>query len=810
LRSFGGFKPETLARFNLFLAALAVKSGLVLEGAKVQDVVKVLSSDGLATSVLVDRVPMDGSAKENLGKVAELPEMLRARGVYWLHTRTPSGELARVVYEALVLDGPAATGAARVGVSLALVHRISHALPEAQAVQLIKPLWRLASAPSDPYSPAGHRAGASTALAGLIAARRDIRPAIVDLAANRSPRERVLILDIIARSVRMMGRTSSEAFRDFVSSLKMTVPELDRFALNSDLRERTRPDVGLSIPTRRFAPHHALTALRTLLVLLPIVVLGLAFRYETDLDLEPLEELDGIPLEVGIALIALIATIQVFTVQFATARLPAAVARVIGEPWQLWGGYVSATALVVAIAVEPTSGQSELWVAVETLLLLGTLIWLGGTLSRTFRRTGTAEACRVYMRRHMHTWSRAGRRLGSFQVKAVELKRVVDPLPFAGGAGQREMLGYDLTRIEALCRGIFLPSPRHLSRLLKHSIFAGSGYLQLGSGFGLIVPQAERLAIVRVGEERLPKRLERRLARTLRPMPVKYIEDVSSDAITLAALALQVAASGDLRLAEEIAEDAAQVVVSHLGEAQRARVRAAIRRGLDLEDGATVYPVTPVLLDTFAYLVRRVVEREMLWGTADVIVRRCLSASAGDDRAATILVSLIGDAGQEFPMTAAAKWLRHAGISALQCDDASAFESAVRSLGRLADKVPGESKASRSLVSLCAASLRLGSDKFDVAWSEVVRWVQKHGNDRVAARACLQVGSSALECGGFRAVVVCATHAASDARYKILLDQTSLDRVPVEAAIAELSGIDLGDVPTNQLEHFRDLVSAIR
>lgn len=816
LRSLGRLDPRVVARGKPFIAALAVKSDPLIQETDVENLIEVLRSHEIATSVLVDRAPLDGSVKEDFRKVAALPGSLRPRGVQWLSSRTPLGELARVVYEALVLDGLAATGRARVEVSLTLVQRIAPALPEVQAAQLIKPLWRLASAPSDPYSPEGHRAGASTALARLIATRRDIRPAVVELLTNRTPRERALILDIVARSVRMMGRTSPDAFRELVPSLKMTSSELDRFSQMSDLRERTMPDANHNGRERRYVPNRLRIALRVLYVLHPMAALGVAFWYVDRVQIvDPFDNFNvlslenGIPLEVGIALIALMATIHVFTVQFATARLPAAVARVAGEPWQLWVGYVSAAALVAAIVAYPGSSRSEYWVVVETLLLFDTLIWLGITLSRTFHRTGTAEACRVYMRRHMHSWRRAGRQLGSFQVRAIELKQVVDPLPFAGFVGQREVVGHDLTRIDALRRGIFLPTPRSLSKVLAHPIFAGPGYLQFGDTFGVIVAQAGKVAIVRAGERRLPARLERRLARVLRPIRAKYIEDVSSDAITLAALAFQIAEAGDLRLAEEIADNAAQIVVSHLGEVQRARVRSATLAGLDLEGSDIFYPVTPALRDTLEFLVQRVLEREGLWRSADVIVRRCLSASVRDDRASMILVSLIGDAGQEFPLSAAAEWLRRAGLSALQCDDDRAFEASVRSLGKLAGRFSGESRASRALVSLCAASLRLRPDGFDVSWSEIVQWLQGTA-DEVAARVSLQVGASALDCGGFRAVVVCARYASTDPRYDILLKQTSLERVPVEAALAELSGIDVGEVATDRLEHFRDVVSAVR
>ncbi|MBE1876108.1 hypothetical protein [Myceligenerans pegani] len=794
-------------------AFLAIKTTLAADGAKRRDLVEALESHKIGISILADRYPRDASIREVFEQVAALPEVLRPWGVRWIATRAPRGDLARVIYEALVLDGPAATGRVRVEASLALIRPIASVLPEAQAVRLIRPLWTLASAPSDPYSPSGHRSAASTALVGLLGVRRDIRPAIIDLVKSRPPRERPLILDLIARSVRTAGSEGSEAFREFVPLLGMTISETERFARIADLRERTKAEPRTNAQAHRFAPHRLRAIYRVLLIFHPVALLALAFHYPNlNSRLESLENFAGIPLEVGIALIAVMATIHVFTVQFATSRLPAAVARVTGEPWQLWGGYVSGAALVVATVVSQGVDGDRLWVAVEMLLLLDTLIWLGSALSRTFHRTGTAEACRVYMRRHMHNWRRAGRRLGVIQVRAAELKRAIDPLPFAGSGSAREIVGRDLIRIDASRRGIFLPVPRKISRILVNPIFAGPVYLQFSCGFGLIAAEAERLATVRIANGRLPARLEKRLAKVLRPTNASKIENVSSDAISLSALALRIADSGDLRLAEEVAENAAQVVVAHLGEAQQARARnsVGVRRNIDSEDSTeTVYPVTPALRDVLDFLVQRVAEREGVWKTADVVVRRCLSSSTRDDRAAMILVSLIGDSRHDFPASPASEWLRHAGLNALQHDDDFAFQAAVRALRQRAQLFTGESSASRALVSLCAASLRLGPDRFDTAWTEAMQWLRASSSE-VATRISLQVGASALDCGGFRAVVICAMQVVSDERFEILNNQTSYDRVFGEAALAELSAVDVGDTPTDRLEHFRDLVSAIR
>lgn len=811
LRIIGWLGPWIASHCVPLVAILAVKGHPEVEGSTVSDLAEVIRSHEIATDVLVYRFPSDSDAKKMLGQVADLPEILRVAGVLWLNARMSSSEIARVVFEVFVLDGIAASGDARVEVALALVRRGAPALPESQAIQLIMPLWRLASAPSDPYSPAGHRAGASTALMELIATRRDITESVVQFVAGRPIKDRSLALNIVARSVRAMGPTSSESFREFVRLLKLDGSELKRFSETSDLKTRTSPEAYQTNSVPSIASHHVTTIVRLLLVMHPVVIIGLALFFgERGVAFASVLDLDSVPLEIGVALIALIATIHVFTVQFASARLPAAVARVAGEPWQLWGGYISAISLVAAIILDRNPVESGFWAAVEVLLLLDFVGWLGSALSGTFHRTGAAEACRVYTRRHLSKWVRAGRRHGAFQARANELRRVVDPLPFAGTAGQRELLGFDLTRIEAAERGVFLPSPVRLSRFLAHSIFAGPGYLQFSSGFGLIVPQAGQLAIVRANDGRLPMHFERRLARVLQPISAKDIEDVSSDAIALAALALGISSSGDLRLAEEIAEDSAQIVVSHLLAVQHSRARAAALRLVDTEDGAVVYPVTPALRDILDFLIRRVLEQETLWRTADVVIKRCLSVSLRGDHAATILTSLIVSAGESFPPSPAAEWLRHAGINALRCDDDFAFESVTRRLREIATRFTGESNASRALVSLCAASLRLRPERFDGAWGEIVLWLQGVGIHETASRVSLQVGAAALDCGGYRAVAICARQAATDERYAALLEQTSLERVRAEASLAELSGLDVGDVPTDRMEQFRDFVSTIR
>jgi hypothetical protein len=210
----------------------------------------------------------------------------------------------------------------------------------------------------------------------------------------------------------------------------------------------------------------------------------------------------------------------------------------------------------------------------------------------------------------------------------------------------------------------------------------------------------------------------------------------------------------------------------------------------------------------FAFLVKHGSREPAVSPAASLIVERCISAASGDDQAAMMLSSLLSDAGELGNSKMAAAWLRISGISALRYKNGLAFEFIVRHLVRIAARSTEESDATRALASLCAASLRFDRDQFAVAWKGIESWLAHSRQVDVSARLAMQVGASALDCADFSALLICVNYAKQDDRLKSLRALTGLDRVLIEAKLAELSDVNIGRSSTTRLEQFRDFVVA--
>lgn len=821
LRSLGGLPvgtrqgAVTSRLFHGIVARLAVAAGW-FDRESLGVLLGALESHKIAFDVLTSSSVPSGTARSVLDQLSELPTPLRAYGAMWLRgQRSLEDELPLVVYTALALDGPASLGNARIDLVFSLMGPIAVGLTEPQAVGLVSPLWALASTPVDPYSPHTHRAGATGALVELAVARQEVLSHLLDRLPHFTGGQRQLALDILARSIRAKGQARGRAFMALVPRLGLSNSEWTRFCAIADARQRiSAPRASGRARVKGSRLRRAGTlAWRGLLVgIAPAVVMatwGLSRRTTLEVPFAPAA---AIPMEVGIALIALIATINVFTVQLSTTRLPGTVARVSGQPWQLAAAYAGALSVVALVILEPDP-VPEMFRLGEAVLVLSALGWLGGALVGMFRRTDPADACGAYVRRNIHRWNRTGRRFGRAQWTALQLSRAVDALPFTGGSVQREMISSDLVRFEAPQRGILLPSRRRLATALADAAFDGDGYLQFTAGFGILVSEGETIALLRQSDPRVAARLEKALRKALRPLPAEDVENVSTQAVTLAALALEIAGSGDTRLAEAVAGQASAIVASHLASVQRSRSRAAERargsvRDADRDEATAAFPIVPALKDLLRLLVAHLEGPSDVTEVAEGMLDRCLAAAGPGERVSLMLAGLIWDrraVGHE--PDRAPEWLRRAGVRALECGDDLAFQHIVRRLMEVAEvNIEGVRAAS----SLCAASVRLRPGQFEEAWGKVEEWAGRDNRrSGTLVSLALHVGASALDCGGFSAGLVCARALSTAEQRATLAGLTSLDNVFGQSVAAQLWHIDVGDVPTDQLEFFRDLVLAL-
>jgi hypothetical protein len=797
------------------VARLAVSARLIDEAEK-SSLFPALNSSDIAFDVLTARKSSSVSARPVLNDLALLPPALRKIGVKWLEDQSHlRDELPRTVYNGLV-DEPATAGTERLDFMLLLIQRIATGFSDPQAMGLLQSLWTLSSAMPNPYDRSSLNLSASNALIHLIATRPEVESKFIEDCKNYRGNDRRLALDLLARTVRRRGVASSKSFLKLNAAIDMSHHETDRFASIADVAQRTA--ARSSERTRR--PEGSLVGrsmsrlgVAVTIAYAPIAVV--AVLWATDLRSPLIDKLPfaEIPLEVSLALLALIATLNVFTVQLSTTRLPATVARVSGQPWQLAGAYSSAIVLVATTALAPED-PPPLWQLLEVALMVSSFAWLGGALARIFRRTDAAEACKDYVDRYIHRWNSAGKRFGTEQWRAAQLSRGIEALPFAN-IGSGEILGHDVVRIEAAARGLFVPNHRNLRRSLADGFFEHGGFLQFAVGFGRVVPMGDTVAWMRPpAGQRVQDRLFRRLTKGLRPRGASDVENVSTQAITLSSFALETAKLGDTRLAETIAEQASMIVSSHMSciRRQRAKLHGSIETPLQFdEQNALTYPVTPVLRDIISLVVARAGESERVGGVADILVARCLTATGPSEQTPIILASLLSSAGpNSLGPERFASWLRQAGIRALAMESDIGFGMATQELGKLASKGGQEAViALRSLAALSAASMRLRPSQFRISWSEVSDWTSSNLESIESVRVPLHVGSAAMESGSFTAALACVRSLRTPAQRLTLQKLTDHEHVFIEARLAEATGLYLSQVPTDALERFRDFAASV-
>ncbi|WP_143465981.1 hypothetical protein [Kribbella sp. ALI-6-A] len=643
---------------------------------------------------------------------------------------------------------------------------------------------------------------------------------LAEMCKSLSGTKRADALDLLARSVRSKGAESAGSFVDVSSRLSLTRQEFERFADVADSSRRTAPalsTIGSGRRTHSWTGFVA-TGVRLVAIVLPapaLVITAISEFRRSDWEWLKHVPLAAMPLEGAIAIVALIATINVFTVQLSTQRLPGSVSRVAGQPWQLAGAYAAALSLLFATVYTP-SPTPKTWACLQAILLLMSVGWMAGAMTRIFHRTDPAEACKSYVDRYIRAWIRASTKFGATQWRGARLWKDIESLPFTG-TGTRHMMGHDVMQIHAPTRGMLMPSRRRARKILSNDIFADGGYIQFGSSFGLLVSAGDTTAYVRPpASRRLPVALANDLRRWLKPAEAGAIEDVSTQAVTLASLALTSAGGGDIRLGEAIAEQASRIVADHIlrARSERARLRRKYNQDDDARFDATradLYPLSPVLRDILSLIVSATKNADEGVGkAADVLFNRCLAASGPEEQTPMMFVSILAGADiRQYKVERLTTWLRRAGVTALSLGQRDAFGLVVGKLREMAREPAFELLSVRSLAALGAACVRLDPQQFGTAWSSISDWASTTTDSVEPVRLAMQVGAAGLESGSFAVAFSCAESIVDQGSLPVLQKLTDLDHVFGEATAAQLMDADLGHVPTDALERFRDYAAML-
>jgi hypothetical protein len=291
----------------------------------------------------------------------------------------------------------------------------------------------------------------------------------------------------------------------------------------------------------------------------------------------------------------------------------------------------------------------------------------------------------------------AGHKLGRIQAKATAIRALLDDLVGFEQGIAPELVGVR-TRIFASKHGLLLPSPQRLRRLAAtRSVADGSVRIRISPGIGTAVSRGEQLAaILPASSATVPRRFPRQVRRALSVRRMRRLDDVTTSAVALVAMALDLAGSGDVGSAGAVAEVTAELVSEHVVAARAARRRRLERQAVrtaqaeprrattmlraDVQTAAAaarardddLAPVIPALRDTVKPIVRaRVADERDLADVPEMILGALLRRSERAESTAALAVMAVPDdwnqvRGRPGPLV---KVLKMAGVRALELRD---------------------------------------------------------------------------------------------------------------------------------------------
>lgn len=539
----------------------------------------------------------------------------------------------------------------------------------------------------------------------------------------------------------------------------------------------------------------------------------------------------------AVAALAVVATVNVFTVQLSAQRLPGPIARIAGRPGWLVAAY-SVAVTMAALTAFP--GHRSLLAAAtgwaRIALLVTFLVTLVGAMYLIVRRTDPGHAAGAFADATSATHRAAGRRLGRMQAKAAVVRALLGDLVGFEQAIEPELVGVR-TGVYARRRGLLLPSPRRLRRLAAISAVAdGSVRIRISPMIGRSVTRGEQIATVLPASfATVPRGLPRRVRRVLRIRRMRRLDDVTTSAVALVAMAIDLAGSGDVGSAESVAEVVAELVSEHVVAARTVRRRrlrrdamraarverrhpahvlragmvsaAAAARARDTERA----PIVPALRDTVKATVRaRLRDERDLADVPEMIFRALLRHSELAESAAAVAVTEVPHDWEQVRAhpSAVIEVLTMSGVRALELRDRQTIalvRDRVRGLsGQHAKWVVGGASV------LTALSCWLAPDTA----GEMFTWYEKlaEGVEMEPRLDLCRVGAAALVAG----VPSVAVRAADDI-VRTSPDLRILRRVVLsdlvrsrEEAQSNVRGGYLGATPADALADFLTLMERLQ
>lgn len=772
----------------------------------------------------------------------------RSPVVWWVKRRVGPAHLARFVQAELVRPRHAALADRRLILLLRLAGHAVAALPDGDARAVLRTALACARKPVDPYVANGLTLASRSVVTVLLEQRPELDEIVtstLELQAGESqmPPDQPLSVD-----ARLLALATRDRAPDFGAALSRAAvkagfgpPQMEAAARLADAPLARPPRLRES--ERILAPLAAVVFVtgRSLPWLTPVVVAAGVGTATHLLRWAPAHTM--ISEGDSIALLALLAAVNVFTVQLSASRLPGVIARSAGQPWELFFSYSAALTLLGVSVFRAHAAwlvAASSWAALAALVLFSA--GLLPAMFRLLRRTDAGRAAGGYVARTLPMARVAGRRLGRIQARAVEMREALETVP-AVRMSPDAFAGEWSRNIAAHARGFFMPSRAGMRRLLAHGTFREGMRLRVFAGLGTIVGSGDDIvSLIPARDQMITRSLARQSGRTLRTRSCSRVEDVATGAVALTQMALDLANAGDIGTARTVTQNVLRLVAEHTAAARHARTQMFRRQELRARAAAgglrpavqtaqasvrardtSIVPVVPALRDSLRIAVRgRLESRKDLFNVPGTVIEQLLSSSGQAEVAVSMVIfSVPAEASKSAAgSSVAAELLRIAGVRALELRDSTTFEQVLDQLGKHSSNGTEAWDVADVTGVLAATACRfdvwLAKRAIDRALAQIaVSSVGEASADAWAARRRLIVlwraGAAGLACGAM-SVAVHAADKIFEFHAQDALETLASDRglIAWEAARSNLHSGYLGDQAEDALTNFGTFLNNIR
>lgn len=497
----------------------------------------------------------------------------------WFKNRMDIGVRSALVVDAFLGVDIQTASDNRQSLLIRLVGSSAGALTAVQASTIADQLLSIASQPVDPYAQSHRQMLSRRALVTLLSERDDLDDRFLQgglapagAAISGQMQRTPLPIELFATALRSRPVDYESRLIRAVESMQGSTDELEDLAQIATA-ERASGTARID-RNPRSVPGLPESARRILLVSLPPVVAAVAMVIVNRVG--PSKVPKDIGLANSIALLALLATVHVFTVQLSAQRLPGVISATASQPKTLFPCYASVLTLVV-LAVpkveEGISSSERAWA--ESVVLVLFVCTLLPTMFTVLSRTDEGRAASGFVRSRRRSVQKAGKRFGRTQTRAHTDRRILDSLPAVTISVDPWIDDWSL-QLRAKRRGYVRLRRRSMLRLLVQPAFRAGTRLRVTRSPGVVAGAGELIAtVIPAPGQQISRKAHNAAVGGLAVASSSKDESVATSAVALVELSLSLATRGDTGTAQVVAQSLTELLGDYLEASDRSRRKGA-------------------------------------------------------------------------------------------------------------------------------------------------------------------------------------------------------------------------------------------